>query len=112
MKRIKENEEFEMDGNIFCWFKDGPGIKLKRIREAWSKSEPKKFTPPTFEEVKSFFKEKGYNEQLAKTFFDGYDVNEWKDSNDKLIKNWKMKAIQVWFKDDNKSQSTTPKMVR
>lgn len=111
MKKIKEGEEFEMAGTIFSFSKnEDNSIKLKVIRRTEVKSS-KSFTPPTFEEVKKFFEEKGYNEKLAKTFFDGYDVNEWKDSNDKLIKNWKMKAIQVWFKDDNKLEVKN-KMVR
>lgn len=58
---------------------------------------------PTLEEVKAFFKEKGYSEDIAVTFYEGYSINDWKDSKDKPIKNWKQKAIQVWFKPEHKA---------
>ena len=34
--------------------------------------------------------------------WNGYDVADWHDSQGKQIKNWKQKAYQVWFKDENK----------
>lgn len=109
MKKIKENEEFQMATGIFTYTKNPDNtISLNLIRSAADKQHKH----PTLEEVTAFFKEKGYNEKLAKTFFDGYNVNDWKDSNNKPIINWKMKAIQVWFKDDNKLEIKENKMVR
>lgn len=98
---IKEKEEFIVNGFVFTWLANGTKVIFKPIRKYDKKDKPK-VIGPTFDEVKSYFKEKGYREDVAKTFFDGYEANEWKDSNQKVIKNWRMKAIQVWFKDSAK----------
>lgn len=58
--------------------------------------------PPTLDEVKSYFKEKGYEEKIAIKFFESYSVANWTDSKGAEILNWKQKAINVWFKDENK----------
>lgn len=71
--------------------------------------KPKKgFTPPTIFELKEYFKEKGYNEQTAQKMFDSYSVANWHDSKGNKIKNWKQKAINVWFKDENKEPEKLP----
>jgi hypothetical protein len=66
---------------------------------------------PTIEECISFFELKEFSADLAKQAWEGYDANKfeikpgvwaWKDSQGKLIKNWKMKMIQVWMKPENK----------
>jgi hypothetical protein len=62
----------------------------------------KRFVPPTLVEWTWFFTSNGYKRDVAETSWKSYDVAEWKDSNGKPIKNWKQKAIQVWFKDPNK----------
>jgi len=62
----------------------------------------RKFTPPILDDVKQYFKENGYKEDTAIKMFKSYSINDWKDSNDKPVKNWKQKAINVWFKDENK----------
>jgi hypothetical protein len=108
MKKITEGEEFQMATGIFTYTTEGGSIKLKLVRH--HKDKPTK-QAPSFEEVLDFFKSKGYPEHIARTFYDGYNVNEWKDSNDKPIKNWKMKAIQVWMRQENKEQPKN-KMVR
>jgi hypothetical protein len=76
-----------------------------------NKRNKKDFIPPILDEVKTYFQENGYKEETADKFFKSYSVNDWKDSNDKPIKNWKQKAINVWFKDENKipSQQTNKK---
>lgn len=53
-------------------------------------------------EVKDYFKEKGYTENSAIKFFEYYSVSDWKDSNGKVVKSWKQKAQSVWFKEENK----------
>jgi hypothetical protein len=78
-------------------------IKENEIKR---KRKNKEFTPPTLYAVENYFIENGYDKTLAKTFFDGYSVNDWKDSHDKKITNWKQKAIQVWFKDKDKKTKT------
>jgi hypothetical protein len=61
-----------------------------------------KFTPPSLDEVKEYFKEKGYKIEAAITAFNYYDVAGWKDRDGKKVKSWKQKMISVWFKDENK----------
>lgn len=74
---------------------------------ATSKKKPKKFTPPTEEDVINYFLEKGYTEESAKKAFQYYDEGNWKDASGRQVKNWKQKMIGVWFKDENKIKSTT-----
>jgi len=62
---------------------------------------------PTIEEVVLFFQSKGYKVEAAKKFWSYYDAAEWKDSNGKLVKNWKQKAIGIWFKPENAEIQTT-----
>ena len=108
MKKITEGEEFQMATGIFVYSKNPDNtISLKLIRKA---GEKKSKQPPTYEEVKAFFVSEGYPESLAQTFYKGYQVNDWKDSNDKPIKNWKLKAIQVWMKPDQKTKD--PKSIK
>jgi hypothetical protein len=56
----------------------------------------------TVDEVVNYFKENGYKEESARNFFNYYSSAEWKDSNGNEVKNWKLKAKQVWFKPINK----------
>lgn len=60
------------------------------------------------EDVKLYFFEKGFSEISAQKFFDYYSVNNWKDSNDKPVKNWKQKAQSVWFKPENEIKKVDP----
>ncbi len=63
----------------------------------------KKFTPPTLDDVISYFEEKGYKKSVARKAFELYDVADWHDTTGKKIRNWKQKMISVWFKDENKA---------
>ncbi len=63
---------------------------------------PKKvLTPPAFEELKVYCKEKGF-EHLAKQIYDYYEAGNWHDSNGKKVINWKQKLCGVWFKESNR----------
>lgn len=66
------------------------------------------FTPPTIEEVTTYFVEKGYSKHTAETAFNYYQNLEWKDSNNKQVVNWKSKMIAVWMKEENKIKSVEP----
>ncbi len=77
-------------------------IHIVKVKEKAIK-EKKPFVPPTLEEAKSFFREKGYKESVAERAWMGYDVADWHNSQKKKISNWKQTFIQVWFKDENKS---------
>ena len=67
------------------------------------------FVVPNLDEVKEFFKANGFPESLAEQFHKSYDVANWFDSRGNKIRNWKQKAIQVWFKNDGHQQGYTPK---
>jgi len=62
----------------------------------------KKFIPPSLDEVKLYFKENGYNEQMAVKAFNSYNVADWHDSKGKQVLNWKQKMINVWFTEENR----------
>jgi len=66
------------------------------------KKKENTFTPPSVEDVKKYFDEKGYIPEVGKKAFDYYDSAGWVDSKGNKIKNWKQKMIGVWFKDENK----------
>lgn len=58
----------------------------------------KDFVPPTLEEIQNYCEERKNNVN-AKKFYDYYSTNGWRDSNDKPIKNWKLKIIN-WESDN------------
>jgi hypothetical protein len=66
------------------------------------KKDKKEFIPPTCDEVKNYFKEKGYKETVAIRAYEGYSVAGWVDSKGNKVLNWKQKMVNVWFTDENK----------
>lgn len=66
------------------------------------KKSNKAFIAPTLDEVKSYFKEKGYQLVVAERAFDYYTAMEWKDSSGKPVLNWKGKMLSVWMKPEFK----------
>jgi len=67
-----------------------------------------KFVPPTLDEWKSYFKEKGYLESIAITSWTGYEEANppWTDTKGKKIRSWKQKVNNVWFKDEHKMKES------
>lgn len=80
------------------------GSVNQREREIESKKESKKkkTTPPSLQQVKDYFKERGYTESSALRAFDYYQANDWHDQEGKKVRSWKQKMIAVWMKDENK----------
>lgn len=70
--------------------------------------ESKVFIPPSLFDVEGYFEEKGFSKELAKRAFEFYAVNDWKDSKENAVKNWKQKMLSVWLKEENKENRTTP----
>ncbi len=66
------------------------------------KGSKKGFVPPLLDEWIKYFEENGYKKDVAERSFRAYEVADWFDSTGKKVKNWKQKAINVWFKDENK----------
>lgn len=72
------------------------------IKKENNKRKRKEFVPPTIEEVKAFFREKGYSASLAQRAFDYYELGNWHDKNNKPVLNWKLK-MSNWFNDADKA---------
>jgi len=105
MKKIKLEEQFQLGDQVYLYTKNDEGkpiIKSVASSNVKKEKEKKAFVPPTLADVIVFFNKNGYDNELAKKFFNGYDVAEWKDSNGRQIHNWQQKAHQVWFRDTNK----------
>ena len=75
---------------------------VKEVKEDKKPRNNKIFIPPILEDVKTYFKDNGYSEQSSVRFFNYYSTAEWKDSQGKQVRNWKQKALGVWFKPENK----------
>lgn len=113
-KRWKNN-----DGNttVIRPYKSGntKSIQLReeKRREDKRRKDKKGFTPPTLEEVKNYFQEKGYTQSSAVRAYDYYSDLKWVDSQGNQVKSWKAKMNSVWFKDENKQKTNgeiaTPK---
>jgi len=69
------------------------------------KRKAKKFIPPTLEDVKAYFAEKGYSDMAAERAFNYYEAAGWHDSTGKPVKSWKQKMVGVWFKPENEDTS-------
>lgn len=78
--------------------------KERKEKKEYKERKEKKFIPPTLQEFKDYFKENNYKIDIAERAWRSYDVANWHDSYGKQIKNWKQKAIQVWFKPENKEK--------
>ena len=74
--------------------------KEKEIYKEREEVKPKKFTPPTLEEVREYCLERNNNVD-PEQFFSYYQEGEWKDSKGNPVKNWKQKVI-TWEKNDYK----------
>lgn len=102
--------EFYQQGLVKCKPAEQPTIypsnnqQLTTYNNMITKQLKKKrvFTPPSLDDFKNYFVSNGYSLELAERAFKGYDVAEWKDSEDKPVKNWKQKCQHVWFKSENK----------
>lgn len=81
-------------------------VKDKELDKEKDKPEISKkiktFIPPSLQEFTNYFLENEFDADLAKRAWTGYHENNWHDSHDNPIRNWKTKAQQVWFKNENK----------
>jgi len=105
MKKIAPNEQFQLGDQVFVYnLNYSGGIILKPVKKG-TPNKPK-FVPPTLQQVKDFFKLKGYSEESAIKFHEYYEMGDWKDAKGNQVKNWKQKAMAVWFRDENKIKET------
>lgn len=68
-----------------------------------SKPKPKRFTPPTLEEVQAYCKER-HNNVDAKKFYDYYTASDWYDAKGDKVKSWKQKVITWEGRNNHKEE--------
>ena len=64
------------------------------------KSNKDSFTPPAKEEVMEYFSENRFPKGLGEQFYNHYNKTNWKQNKGNKIKNWKLVAQNVWFKNN------------
>lgn len=115
LKEIENGEEFLFSGHIFKIVLEEGKAKFKFVGK-YDKSKKKEFVPPTKDEVMTYFFDKGYDSMTGLKFWEYYEAADWKDGKGQQVKNWKQKAIGVWFRDENKrvdkKTNESPQMVR
>ena len=72
-------------------------IEIEKEKDI-DKGKPRRFTPPTLEEVEAYVKERSSSVD-PKRFFDYYSAGNWKDSKGNPVKNWKQKLL-TWERKD------------
>ena len=75
-----------------------------------AKSKKKGFVPPTLDEVKVFFRENWYSEEVAIKSYHHYAEKDWCDTYGNKVLNWKSKMRNNWFKDQYKIKEGTFKV--
>lgn len=68
------------------------------------------YKPPTIEEVQKYIDEKQVNVD-AKEFWNYYNNAEWTDRNGSKVKNWKLKLMNVWAKNNTNNTSNNTSQV-
>lgn len=68
----------------------------------------KEFVPPTYEQVVEYARSRG-REDLAKAFFDYYDVGDWRDKTGDKVKNWKQRFVS-WENRNAKPNNSKPQV--
>jgi uncharacterized protein YdaU (DUF1376 family) len=99
----KEKERSERNANAVQPH-SGRNAKGKERKGKEIKEKESKMSPPTLNDMETYFNEKGYSKQHAKTVFDYYTEGDWNDSEGRPVRSWKQKCISVWFKDEGKIQ--------
>lgn len=74
----------------------------KVINEKISRAFEVRGEAPIFSHVVHFFQENGYSGKLAEQFYNYYSKQDWRDKNGKVVKNWKNKAKNTFFKNSSK----------
>jgi hypothetical protein len=95
----------DSDANAMRTQCDGNAIKESKVNKS---KDIGKFIIPTLEEVLAYFEEHKYKKTEAEKAFNFYNNRKWKDSNDRPVKNWKLKMQEVWFKEENKIKVQAP----
>jgi hypothetical protein len=115
---IIEKAKNQHQSTLICLCQKGKSTVKAREKHGKSRAyidkpiKTNKNNIPTINEVILYFTEKGYKKESAETAYNYYNSNDWNDSRGKKVLNWKQKMIAVWFKDENKIQKRTLKLVQ
>jgi len=93
--RLSVNKRWS-DTNVLREESNSNTIKESKVKEK------KVIYTPLIDEVILYFTDNGYTKESAVKAFHYYQENDWKDSRNNQVKNWKQKMQGVWFKDENK----------
>lgn len=77
--------------------------KTKTKENEKESKKKKSFSPPSFEEVESYCKERNSSVD-PRRFFDYYEAGGWKDNKGNSVKNWKQKLI-AWESRDERGEN-------
>lgn len=108
---IHELKFIKDDGSSKVWkLTNESYLALESHFKPKTKRKDKQPAPaPSLEDVRSYFKSKGYSLEAANKFHEYYETTSWRGANGAPILNWKGKALSVWFVDKNKIQSNEGK---
>jgi hypothetical protein len=108
-KRVENADNIETqcdsDANAMRTQCDGNAIKESKVNK---RKDIGKFIIPTLEEVLAYFEEHKYKKTEAEKAYHFYNNRNWSDSNNRPVKNWKLKMQEVWFKEENKIKLQAP----
>ena len=85
--------------------------KNKNENKKENENKNKNFTPPTLEEVKSWFIENGSTAQAGAKAWQYYTDGEWIDSKGTPVKNWRQKMRGGRWLEDKPNAQTKPEEV-
>jgi len=104
LTRLRVQKYRETHGNENC---NAPVTMYPSVSSSVTvtKKQKKEFIPPSLDDVKVFFQEKGYRKDIAQKAFDYYSTSGWVDSKGNKVRNWKQKMIAVWMRDEHKDLS-------
>jgi len=81
-------------------------IDTEKKERKISAKKKESFEPPTVEEVETYFVENGFKKESGTKAYNYYAIADWQDSKGSKVKNWKQKMQAVWFKDENKQNTS------
>lgn len=78
-------------------------IEIEKDKEIDIKQKPKRFTPPTLEEITEYCDSRN-SPVDPKAFYDYYTAGQWKDAKGNKVQNWKQKII-TWERKENNGRN-------
>ena len=82
-------------------------LNHETIKPLNTKSEPKQFVPPTYEEVEAYFIENNESLNNLPRCYHHYADHNWTNRDGKKVKDWKRTIKTNWFGKNQKNNATT-----